>query len=215
MKKRSPLGSTVEWAVGVSRWLFLNQDTWAAGLLYGGLQVTVTFSPLLTVRLVGCWTKRQSISRDTQCHLNVHVSFLCMCFSQFLRWTKSPEQVYFVSYFDSKGLQIFFMYLNDCLGFSLCVSILLCRTVSLKIKLFTLCKVPIYLSCLEEGYNGVLLWNPRNILRTTIKFEHVWHTDQLEEGRLTQTWLTHYGWMLHSDMSPHPPWSPFWKHSQK
>jgi len=53
-------------------WLFLNQDTWASGLLCGGLQVSVTFSPLFTVRFVGCCTKLQSIS-ETQ-HLKAQTS---------------------------------------------------------------------------------------------------------------------------------------------
>lgn len=65
--KRSPLGSIVTFSVGVRSLLFLNQDTCAAGLLYGGLQVTVTFLPLFTVRFVGCCTKLQSISVNTKC----------------------------------------------------------------------------------------------------------------------------------------------------
>lgn len=64
--KRSPLGSIVTFSVGVRSRLFLNQDTCAAGLLYGGLQVTVTFLPLFTVRFVGCCTKLQSISVNTK-----------------------------------------------------------------------------------------------------------------------------------------------------
>lgn len=73
-KKRSPLGSTVTWWVGMKSWLFLNQDTWAVGLLYGGLQVTVTFSPCITVMFVGCWMKLQSMSGITHACLHLHLS---------------------------------------------------------------------------------------------------------------------------------------------
>lgn len=59
--------------MGANGWLSLNQDTSAAGRLCGGLQVTVTFSPLLTVRFVGCWVKLQSISGKMQ-----HMHFLCV-----------------------------------------------------------------------------------------------------------------------------------------
>lgn len=92
-KKRSPLGSAVTWSVWVSSWLFLNHDTWAAGLLYGGLQVRVTSSPLCTVTFVGCWSKLQSISGNAVIHLcvcvlqvkykssNILISKLSQCFS--------------------------------------------------------------------------------------------------------------------------------------
>ena len=66
-KKRSPLGSTASGAVGVRSWLFLNQDTWAAGRLCGGRQVTVTFCPLFTVWFTGCCSKLQAISGNTAC----------------------------------------------------------------------------------------------------------------------------------------------------
>lgn len=68
-KKRSPLGSTVTFSVAERSWLFLNQDTWAPGLLGGGLQVSVTVSPLRTVMFVGCCTKLQCISETQQLHV--------------------------------------------------------------------------------------------------------------------------------------------------
>lgn len=93
-------------------------------------------------------------------HLWRHATSLkCTCGAPVYVLLSFSAELKVLSYFDSKGLQIFFMHLNYCLGFSLCVSISLCRTVSLRMKLFMLYEVPVYLSCLEEGYNGVLLWN--------------------------------------------------------
>lgn len=50
------------------------------GLLYGGLQITVAFSPLVTVKFEGCWTKVQFISAKTVA-MSPHTYICGVCIS--------------------------------------------------------------------------------------------------------------------------------------